>query len=244
MKNYLIIPTYNEKENIKKLLLEIFSLDLPLNILVVDDNSPDGTGDAVLQLKDNMKKEKLFLLRRPKKEGLGKAYAQAFQLVLKRGADFVYCMDGDFSHRPYDLKSLLNESEDIDLILGSRWIRGGVAKFSYSRRLLSKLANFFVRLAFGLRVLDATAGFRRYSHGFLKNLDFDKFVSRNYFFQAEMTYYAKKGNFKIKEIPIVFQDRFCGKTKMTIGEMLNSTKDLLKLWFVLRFKKEIGLKNK
>lgn len=208
----VILPTYNEKENITELVKEIFAQNLNLDILVVDDNSPDGTGQLVEDLRKNM--PQLFILHREKKEGLGRAYIAGFKWALEHNYDYVFEMDADFSHQPKYLKDFLEAIKDNDLIIGSRYIKGGGTEgWSKIRELISRGGCFYAKVILGLKIKDLTGGFKCYSRKVLENIDLDKVGSNGYMFQIEMTYKAIKSGLKVREIPIIFIERAQGKTK-------------------------------
>lgn len=228
MKSIIIIPTYNEAENIRELISEILNLKLNLDILVIDDNSPDGTAEIVEKI--SQKNKGIFLIKRKRKLGLGTAYSRGFKFALSKKYDFVLTMDADFSHHPRFLKRFLEVPADFDLVIGSRYIKGGkISGWEQSRHDLSKLANFITRFALGLRVKDTTSGFRRYSRKFLKNLNFKNVVSSGYAFQVEMVFLAKRLGLNVAEIPITFYERRRGQSKIS-GEVWRSTKILFKLF--------------
>jgi len=229
MKTFIIIPTYNEKENIEKLIREIFSLKIPdLNILVVDDNSPDGTASLVANLKAEY--PFLHLIKRPAKLGLGSAYKNGFHYALGQGADYLFEMDADFSHQPKYLPDLIKQLTDYDLVIGSRYIDGGgVVDWSWWRKLLSRLANLFVQIVLGLNVKDATAGFRGYKKEVFQKLNLAKIISDGYSFQVELVYLIKKAGLKIKEVPIIFPDRKRGQSKIASPEIFKAIFLIIKL---------------
>ena len=225
MKRFLVvIPTYNESLEIEKLLLKIISFNLKhLEILIVDDNSPDGTGKIVKKLIKQYPK-KIAILERKKKTGLGRAYIDGFRWALKKKYDFLISMDADFSHDPKYLSVLIRESDSYDIVIGSRYIKGGkIAGWKWFRHANSMLANFFTRVILGLKPKDVTAGYKRYSIDFIKSLDLNNIISSGYAFQVEMIYHAQKQLRRIKEIPIVFIDRREGKSKIS-GEFVKSVK--------------------
>ena len=233
-KSLVIIPTYNEKDNITGIIDKVFQLEKSFNILVVDDNSPDGTAKIVEKLK-NKYSQKLFLLNRPKKEGLGKAYIAGFKWALQHGYDYVFEMDADFSHPPKKLVDLLEtlEQNETDISIGSRYMKGriNVVNWDLKRILLSYFASIYVRLITGMPVKDTTAGFVGYKKKVLQSFDFDKIEFIGYAFQIEMKYKAWKKGFKIKEIPIIFTDRVRGKSKMHGGIISEAIWGVLKLRF-------------
>ena len=214
MKNLVIIPTFNEIENIPLILKEIFNLNMNLDVLVVDDNSPDKTYQKVEQLKQ--KYPNLFLILNNKKSGIGKAYLKGFNFAIKNNYSKVIQIDADMSHNPYDIKKLLSESNDYDLVIGSRYIDGiRIINWPLSRLALSYFANLYAKLITGLSIYDCTGGFKCFDIKILKSIDLKKINSQGYSFQIEMNYRTYVKNFEIKEIPIVFTDRTIGKSKMS-----------------------------
>ena len=214
MKNLVIIPTFNEIENIPLILKEIFNLNINLDVLVVDDNSPDKTYQKVEQLKQ--KYPNLFLILNNKKSGIGKAYLKGFNFAIKNNYSKVIQIDADMSHNPYDIKKLLEKSNDYDLVIGSRYINGiRIINWPLSRLALSYFANLYAKLITGLSIYDCTGGFKCFDIKILKSIDLKKINSQGYSFQIEMNYRSYVKNFKIKEIPIIFTDRTIGKSKMS-----------------------------
>ena len=213
-KSLVIIPTYNELENLPRLIPVVLSQDESINILIVDDGSPDGTGKFV---KDEMQKNnRIHLLEREKKMGLGTAYIAGFKYALQNNYDFIFEMDADFSHDPNELKNFLVAIKDGDLVLGSRYINGvRVLNWPMARLLLSFFASVYTRIITGMPVKDATGGFKCFRKKVLEAIDLDKVKSNGYSFQIEMTFKAYSKGFKVKEIPIVFIDRVKGKSKMS-----------------------------
>ena len=210
----IIIPTYNEKENIGLIIPEIKALLPDAHILVVDDNSPDGTSGFVKEL--GAKHSGIFVLDRPKKEGLGKAYVSGFGWALARSYEFIFEMDADFSHDPKYLPDFLSAIRDNDLVIGSRYIRGvNVVNWPMSRLLLSYFGNLFARIVTGVPVLDCTAGFKCFRRRVLETIRLDKIDSSGYSFQVEVNYLVWRYKFRIAEIPIVFTDRKRGVSKMS-----------------------------
>jgi dolichol-phosphate mannosyltransferase len=211
----VIVPTYNERENIARLIDNVLAQDPRLEILVVDDGSPDGTADIV----DRMIAEstRLNILRRPRKMGLGTAYVAGFRWALERGYDFVFEMDADFSHDPSQLPEFLRAIQSADLVLGSRYREGKVSVVNWpiSRLILSYFANVYARRVTGLQVWDATGGFKCFRRSVLEAIDLSKVRSNGYAFQIEMSYRAVSRGFRIVEIPIVFVDRTEGTSKMS-----------------------------
>jgi len=213
-KSLVIVPTYNELENIPKLIPIVLSQDESIHILIVDDGSPDGTGAFVKN--EMMKNDRIHLLEREKKMGLGTAYLAGFKYALQYNYDFIFEMDADFSHDPNELKNFLIAIKDNDLVLGSRYINGvRVLNWPMARLLLSFFASVYTRIITGMPVKDATGGFKCFRRKVLEAIDLDKVRSNGYSFQIEMTFKAYSKGFKIKEIPIVFSDRVKGHSKMS-----------------------------
>ena len=220
----VIIPTYNEKENIRAIIKAVFELAIPFDLLVVDDNSPDGTGEIVKELQKELKglpKEldrSLHLLQRKNKSGLGTAYIAGFEYALKHKYEYIFEMDADFSHNPDDLIKLYQacENEGYDLAIGSRYISGvNVVNWPMGRVLMSYFASVYVRFITGLSIKDTTAGFKCYRHTVLRTIDLQKIRFIGYAFQIEMKFLTWKFGFKIKEVPIIFTDRTQGTSKMS-----------------------------
>src|SRR5574338_222206 len=213
-KSLVIIPTYNELENLPRLIPAVLSQDESINILIVDDGSPDGTGEYIKE--QRKKNDRVFLLEREKKMGLGTAYIAGFKYALQNNYDYVFEMDADFSHDPNELKNFLIAIKDNDLVLGSRYINGvRVLNWPMTRLLLSFFASVYTRFISGLPVRGATGGFKCFRRKVLESIDLDKIKSNGYSFQIEMTFKAYAKGFRIKEIPIVFIDRVRGKSKMS-----------------------------
>ena len=220
----VIIPTYNEKENVSQIIAAVLGLSHDFHILIVDDSSPDGTGDIVRAIqKEN---PAVHLLSRAGKEGLGKAYIAGFKWAIKNKYDYIYEMDADFSHNPANLLDLYAacHTGGADISVGSRYIKGGsVENWPFDRLFLSYGASLYVRMITGMRVKDPTAGFVCYQRKVLETIDLDKIRFVGYAFQIEMKYNAHKLGFKIKEVPITFKDREEGTSKMSsniIGEAI------------------------
>jgi len=232
-KIYIIIPTYNEKDNILILIEQIFALGIEgLNILVVDDNSPDGTGQLVEERKKT--DPRLSILHRLQKAGLGKAYLAGFTEALKRGADYIFEMDADFSHDPKYIPEFLAKIKDYDLVLGSRYVSGGgVSNWNLTRRLISRFGNSYARLVLGLPLKDLTGGFKCYRRAVLEKINLADLSSVGYNFQIETTFKAYQAGFKIAEIPIIFTERVLGKSKFNLKIILESFWQVL----LLRLKK-------
>jgi dolichol-phosphate mannosyltransferase len=212
----VIIPTYNEIENIESIIRAVFSLNKSFHILVVDDNSPDKTAIKVAELQSEFK-GKLFLENREKKAGLGTAYVYGFKWALDRKYDYIFEMDADFSHNPNDLEKLYQACEEgAEVAIGSRYVTGvNVVNWPLSRVLLSFFASFYVKKITGMKIHDATAGFMCYRRNVLETIDLDKIKFIGYAFQIEMKYRAYCKNFRIVEVPIIFTDRTKGQSKMS-----------------------------
>jgi dolichol-phosphate mannosyltransferase len=214
-KALIITPTYNEADNIKKLIPVILEL-YPSNVemLIVDDNSPDGTGDFVEEISKS--ENRIHVLRRPQKMGLGTAYCAGFKYAIENKYDLICEMDADFSHDPKEIKTFLNAIKDADLVIGSRYITGvNVINWPMQRLLLSYFANHYTRFITGMPIADSTAGFKCYRRKVLEAIDLTKIKSNGYAFQIEMHYKVWKKGFIIKEVPIIFVERMIGKSKMS-----------------------------
>lgn len=236
----VIIPTYNEKENIKAIIEAVFNLSEAFDILIVDDNSPDGTADIVTELQAHFP-EKLHLLLREEKNGLGTAYIAGFKWCLQKNYQFIFEMDADFSHNPIDLARLLTTtiSTDADVVIGSRYIKGvNVVNWPLARVLLSYGASFYVKLITGMRVQDPTAGFVCYKRNVLESINLDEIKFIGYAFQIEMKFKAYKKGFKIVEIPIIFTDRVKGKSKMSGSIISEAIFGVISLKWKSLFKKD------
>ena len=215
MKNFIILPTYNEKENISPLIEEIFGLLPNIHILVVDDSSPDGTVLAVEKIMSRY--PNLSLLKRPEKNGLGGAYIAGFKKVLTDpDVENIFEMDADFSHNPKYLLQMLKEAENYGLVIGSRYIKGGgIAKWELWRKILSSSGNFYVRILLGRRVHDWTGGFNCIKTDYLRKVDLDKIDLSGYAFIMGLKYFLIKAGASIKEIPIIFEARRGGESKLS-----------------------------
>jgi len=214
VKALVIIPTYNERENLTELLRQIFALGIGLEVLIVDDNSPDGTG----QLADEMTAADphVHVLHRAGKMGLGSAYVAGFRYALDRDYEAIFEMDADFSHNPESLPVFLKELESADLVLGSRYLHGvTVVNWPLSRLILSYAANVYSRVITGMNIKDATGGFKCFRRQVLEAIDWSRVKSDGYGFQIEINFKAFRKGFRIKEIPILFVDRRAGESKMS-----------------------------
>ena len=216
----VIIPTYNEKENIEKIIRAVFSLEKSFHILVIDDGSPDGTASIVHHLMDTEFADRLFLIERSGKQGLGTAYITGFKWSLSHDYDYVFEMDADFSHDPHDLPRLYAACHDEgnDLAIGSRYVSGvNVVNWPIGRVLMSFFASQYVRFVTGFKVHDTTAGFVCYKRRVLQTIPLDQIRFKGYGFQIEMKYTAYKIGFRIKEVPVIFVNRREGTSKMSGG---------------------------
>lgn len=215
-KNLVIIPTYNEIENITKIIPAVFAIDPSLEILVIDDGSPDGTADAVKALQSGFK-DRLHLIRRSGKLGLGTAYITGFKWALERDYDHIFEMDADFSHKPEDIPRLLQACRDgADMAVGSRYCSGvNVVNWPIGRILISYFASVYVRKVLGFKIFDSTAGFVCYTSRVLRTIDLDKVRMKGYGFQIELKYTAHCLGFKIAEVPVIFVNRVEGSSKMS-----------------------------
>jgi dolichol-phosphate mannosyltransferase len=214
----VIIPTYNEKENIERMIHKVFSLQKEFHVLIVDDGSPDGTAEIVKTLAQQYS-GKLFIEERAGKQGLGTAYIHGFKWGLQRSYGYIFEMDADFSHNPDDLERLYNACavEGADMSIGSRYCKGGKVKnWPFMRWLMSYFASVYVRIVLWINIKDTTAGFKCYKRKLLEAIDFSEIKFVGYAFQIEMKYTAHKLGFKLKEVPIVFIDRLLGQSKMSM----------------------------
>ena len=210
----IIIPTYNELQNIGRLIPEVLSKNENINILIVDDNSPDGTGNYIEEL--SRSNNRIKLIRRERKMGLGTAYLTGFKYAIENKYDFIFEMDADFSHDPKEIPNFLASTNKYDLVLGSRYIRGvNVINWPMQRLLLSYFANMYTRIITGLPIKDATGGFKCFKREVLEAIDLNNVKSNGYAFQIEMSFKAGKKGFKVGEIPIIFMDREMGTSKMS-----------------------------
>ena len=219
---WVVTPTYNERDNIGPLIERLFGLGIPnLTVLVVDDNSPDGTGALLDELTGQY--PRLRVLHRPAKAGLGTAYVAGFRMALDAGADYICSMDADFSHDPAHLPELIRAAAHADLTLGSRYIRGGgIANWHWARKMISWLGNAYARAVLWLPYRDLTGGFKCWRREALAALDLDNINSLGYNFQIETTWQTHKKGFRIQEIPIIFTERRAGTSKFNIKIILES----------------------
>lgn len=237
-KNLVIIPTYNEKENAEKMIRKVFSLETEFHLLIIDDNSPDGTAGIVKRLQTEFP-DKLHMVQRQGKLGLGTAYIAGFKWAIDHGYEFIFEMDCDFSHDPNDLEKLYTAVlSGADLAIGSRYISGiNVINWPLGRVLMSYFASVYVRLITGMKVMDTTAGFKCYRRIVLESIPFDQIRLKGYGFQIEMKFTAFKMGFNIVEVPIIFTDRREGTSKMS-GGIFNEA-----LWGVMKMKLHSFFRN-
>lgn len=230
----VIIPTYNERENVELMIRTVMGLPTPIDVLIVDDNSPDGTAQVVESLMQKFA-DRVFLLLRKEKNGLGKAYIAGFHWALQRNYSYIFEMDCDFSHDPADLIRLKEAClKGADVSIGSRYCKGGKVKnWPLGRILMSYFASLYVRIVLGIPVHDTTAGFKCYKRKVLQSIDLNAIQFTGYAFQIEMKYAAYKLGFKLVEVPILFKDREKGQSKMSIKIFREALFGVLKM----RFKK-------
>ena len=220
MDKLVIIPTYNEKENIEAIITAVMNLPLDFHVLIIDDGSPDGTANIVKDLMANKYTGKLHIIERAGKQGLGTAYITGFKWAIEHKYDYIFEMDADFSHNPEDLLKLYNacSAEGADVAIGSRYVSGvNVVNWPMGRVLMSYFASKYVRFILGVKIHDTTAGFKCYRRQVLETIELDKIRFKGYAFQIEMKYTAYKCGFKIQEVPIIFINRVLGPSKMSVG---------------------------
>ncbi|MCQ2311785.1 MAG: polyprenol monophosphomannose synthase [Paludibacteraceae bacterium] len=234
----VIIPTYNEKENIEAIIGAVLNLPIDFHILVIDDSSPDGTADIVKRLMDTTCKDRLFILERPGKMGLGTAYITGFKWAIEHQYDYVFEMDADFSHNPQDLLKLYDAiaNSNADMAIGSRYLTGvNVVNWPMGRVLMSYFASKYVRLVLGVKIYDTTAGFVGYKRRVLETIELDKIRFKGYAFQIEMKFTAVQIGFRVREVPIIFINRQRGTSKMSGGIFSEALLGVIKLrissWF-------------
>lgn len=228
MKKLVIVPTYNEIENLKNLFPALMSLSEKFDVLVVDDSSPDGTGAFVTS--ESQKNSRVHLLSRPQKQGLGKAYIAGFKWGIEKGYDVLVEMDADFSHRPVDLNEILKKIETTDVVIGSRYVPGGsTVNWGILRKIISRGGGIYSRLILGFPIQDWTGGFNAWKKEVLQKIDLDQIQSNGYSFQIELKYKASKHGFKVVEYPIVFEDRRVGQSKMSLKIVLEA---FYKVWMI------------
>ena len=236
----VIIPTYNEIENIEAIIGKVMSLEPTFDLLIVDDGSPDGTGQKVKELQTQFGTNRLHLQERKGKLGLGTAYIHGFKYTLNLGYEYIFEMDADFSHNPDDLVKLYNACADdgADMAIGSRYINGvNVVNWPMSRVLMSYFAGYYVRFITGIPIMDVTAGFKCYTAKVLKTINLDSIRFVGYAFQVEMKFTSWKYGFKIVEVPIIFTDRTKGQSKMSANIFQEAILGVLQMKFNSFFKK-------
>ena len=225
----VIVPTYNEKENVEALVTQLLALPIDVHVLVVDDNSPDGTGEIADRLAAEHE-GRVGVIHRAGKLGLGTAYIAGFQQAMAQSADLICSMDADFSHDPRYVPAMVDKIQaGYDLVIGSRYVRGGGSTQTWIRKLFSWGSNTITRLALGLRARDTTAGFRCYRRQVLESLDLDHITSSGYSFLFEMLYAVQRRGWKIGEVPIVFQDRQLGDSKVSQNEIVGALGTVFRL---------------
>ncbi|MGZ4894113.1 MAG: polyprenol monophosphomannose synthase [Halobacteriota archaeon] len=225
----VIIPTYNEKENIESLVTQLLTLPTSVQIVVVDDNSPDGTGEIADQLAvENA--GRMSVIRRSGKLGLGTAYIAGFKEALAEGADLICSMDADFSHNPRYIPIIIEKiNQRYDLVIGSRYVRGGGSTQPFDRKAISWGANTVTRVLLGLHAHDTTAGFRCYRRQILESINLDEIKSSGYSFLFEMLFRVEQQGWKVGEVPIIFEDRRLGASKISRNEIVRAMRALLRL---------------
>ena len=225
----IVVPTYNERENLPSLAQRLLSLPVPVDLLVVDDNSPDGTGKIADELA--AKYPNIHVLHRSEKNGLGRAYIAGFKWALEQGYEFIFEMDGDFSHNPDDIPRFIEAAQSADLVLGSRYVNGiRIINWPLKRLMLSKAAANYVRIITGMPFTDPTGGYKCFRRRALEAINLDEIRSNGYSFQIEMTHKVWRQGMKVVEVPIIFTDRFVGQSKMT-GNIVREA--LLMVWRLL-----------
>jgi len=224
MKTIIVMPTYNEADNLPGVVTELLNLDVnDLSVLIIDDNSPDGSG-AIADTLANQYPGRVQVVHQPAKLGLGRAYITGFHLALDRGADYIIEMDADFSHSPSYVPTLLEMARDYDVVVGSRYVDGGGLDESWEhwRRFLSRWGNFYARRVTGLEVRDTTAGFKCFRREALGQLDLNRIRSDGYAFQIEVAHVCQRQGLRVREIPIFFEDRTVGTSKMSLPIVLEA----------------------
>lgn len=226
----IIIPTFNEIDNIERMINTLFGLYPEVNLLIIEDGSPDGTANVVKSLQS--KYERLNIIERTGKLGLGTAYITGFKWALEKGFDFVFEMDCDFSHDPAQVKDLLEAAQKNDLVIGSRYIDGiRIINWPFKRLLLSYLASIYTRLVTGIPVFDTTGGFKCFTRKALETLNLDSIISKGYIFQLELNYKVWLAGLKVKEVPIIFYERRDGQSKMAGGIIFEALFAVVRLRF-------------
>jgi len=240
MKNLVVVPTYNERENLPPLAQRLLALPVPVDLLVVDDNSPDGTG----KLADDLaaKHPAIHVLHRQEKSGLGRAYIAGFKWALEQGYDYVFELDGDFSHNPDDIPMFLEAARNADLVLGSRYLNGiRIINWPLSRLMLSKSAAKYVQIITGMPITDPTGGYKCFSRRGLEAINLDHIDSNGYSFQIEMTHRLWRQGMRIVEVPIVFTERVQGHSKMSGHIISEALMMVWRLWFQNKMRRRPAL---
>ena len=228
MLNVVIVPTYNERENIRPLVEQLLSLPLEVHVVVVDDNSPDRTGEIADELA--ARNSHVRVLHRSGKLGLGTAYIAGFKTALSMGADRILTMDADFSHNPRYIPDLINRSRDADLVIGSRYVHGGGTRYcTLPRKVLSWGSNAFAKMVLWLPAMDCTAGFRCYRREVLESIDLDTIFSDGYSFLIEMLYRVQRQGWRVAEVPIIFENRRRGASKISRQEIIKAMYTVIRL---------------
>lgn len=232
----IVVPTYNERENLTPLVKRVLALPVPADLLIVDDNSPDGTGKLADELAS--KEPRVFVLHRQEKNGLGRAYIAGFKYALERGYEFVFEMDGDLSHNPDDIPMFLEAAKNADLVLGSRYLNGiRIINWPLSRLMLSKGAAKYVQIITGMPFTDPTGGYKCFRRRSLLALNLDTVESNGYSFQIELTHKLWRQGMHVVEVPIIFTDRFQGRSKMTGHIIREAVTMVLRLWVQNRLRR-------
>ncbi|ATH09572.1 dolichyl-phosphate beta-D-mannosyltransferase [Halobacteriovorax marinus] len=228
-KTLIIIPTYNEIDNIERMITTLFSLHQGVHLLIIEDGSPDGTADVVKKYQEQYP-EQLHMIQRTGKLGLGTAYVTGFKWALERKYEFVFEMDCDFSHDPAQVPDLLEAAQSNDLVIGSRYIDGiRIINWPFRRLLLSYLASIYTRFVTNIPVYDTTGGFKCFTRKALESLNLDKIISKGYIFQLELNYKVWSKGLKVKEVPIIFYERRDGQSKMAGGIIFEALFSVLRL---------------
>lgn len=235
-KTLVVVPTYNERENLPPVVARLLALPVPVDVLVVDDNSPDGTGKLADELA--AKHPGIQVLHRIDKNGLGRAYIAGFKIALEQGYEFIFELDGDLSHNPDDIPMFLEAAKEADLVLGSRYLNGiRIINWPLSRLMLSKGAAKYVQLITGMPFTDPTGGYKCFRRRALQALDLDAVNSNGYSFQIEMTHKLWRQGMKVVEVPIIFTDRFQGRSKMTGHIIREAVTMVVRLWLQNRMRR-------
>ena len=236
----VIVPTYDERENVAALSRDVLAASAEVELLFVDDASPDGTGELLDQLAEQ--EPRLAVLHRPQKQGLGRAYIAGFQWALERTYDFIFEMDADFSHDPQDVPKLLAAARESDVVLGSRYVNGlRVINWPLRRLILSRMAGYYVKWITGMPFTDPTSGFRCYRRAVLESLDLERIGSSGYSFQIEMVHAAWRAGFAVAEWPITFEERHSGASKMGAGIVREALWRVWNCWFQAGCRRRPGL---